>query len=270
MKAWLTQWHLMDFSFAIVMIIAGFVIAKLASSAFHRLIKRRVSTQQGRLFKRIVFYALILMFIISALQQVGFKLGVLLGAAGVFSIAVSFASQTTFANFISGLFLILEKPFDVGDYLKVNGSTGEVLSIDLLSTKIRTFDNTLMRIPNEMMIKNPVQNLTFYRDRRLDILVGVAYPSDLPLVQKTLLECTLDCEGVLHEPESKVRILNFADSSITCRLSVYVDCRNVLNVQSALIQRIQQQFADADIEIPYPQIGINPGSDQLSLPVKTS
>ena len=119
------------------------------------------------------------MFCVSALRELGFKLSVLLGAAGVLTVAVGFASQTSASNIISGLFLLGERPFSVGDVIRVGSTTGEVLSIDLLSAKLRTFENLFVRIPNETLIKSEVTNLSRLPVRRLDLKIGIAYKEEV-------------------------------------------------------------------------------------------
>jgi hypothetical protein len=114
-----------------------------------------------------------------ALHQAGLKLGVLPGAAGILTVAIGFASQTSASNLISGLFVIAERPFVVGDIIRVAETTGEVLSVDLLSVKIRTFDNLYVRIPNEGIIREhgieiPCRHRTLYADD-----VAVPFPVKL-------------------------------------------------------------------------------------------
>ena len=123
---------------------------------------------------------------VSALRELGFDLSVVLGAAGILSVAIGFASQTSTSNLISGLFLMLERPFSIGDVIKVDSTTGEVISIDLLSVKIRTFDNLFVRSPNESMIKTQVTTLTKFPIRRADLQVGIAFKEDIERVKEIL------------------------------------------------------------------------------------
>jgi len=130
----------------------------------------------------------------------GFQLSVLLGAAGILSVAIGFASQTSASNLISGLFLIGEGPFAIGDFIRVGTTEGEVLSIDLLSVKLRTPDNLFVRIPNEQLIKSEVVNLTRFAIRRLNLAVGVAYKEDIPRVRHILMQVATDNPLCLNEP----------------------------------------------------------------------
>lgn len=107
-----------------------------------------------------------------------------LRAAGIAGIAIGFASQTSISNIISGLFLISEKPFAVNDVIKAGDTTEIVLSIDLLSIKMRTFDNLYIRVPNEKIIKEELTNVTRFPIRRLNIDISVAYKEDLARVKE--------------------------------------------------------------------------------------
>ena len=133
----------------LIIILLGYVMARLASLALKRLFRESTSPHVTMLVQRAAyifsFYLVLGLFIISGLHQLGFNFGVLLGAAGVLTIAVGFASQTSMSNLISGLFLIGERAFAIGDLIKVGDTVGEVLSIDLLSVKLRMFDNTYVR-----------------------------------------------------------------------------------------------------------------------------
>ena len=171
---------------AIVILIGGYGIAKLASKSVGKLLKKHASIHQQILFQRAVFYPLLIFFLITSLNELGFDLSVLLGAAGIFSVAIGFASQTSASNLISGLFLLGERPFGVGDIIRVGSTTGEVLSIDLLSAKLRTFDNLYVRIPNETMLKSEVTTLTRFPIRRVDLQIGVAYKENIEKVRDVL------------------------------------------------------------------------------------
>jgi len=116
---------------AILIILAGLVVARLASSAILKVLKNRLAQHEGVLIRRGIFYGLSGLFFITGLHQMGFNLGVLLGAAGILSVAIGFASQTSASNLISGLFLLVERPFSLGDMIRVEDITGEVLSVDL-------------------------------------------------------------------------------------------------------------------------------------------
>lgn len=248
--------------------LAGFVVARLVSGAVIRVLGKRLDRQQLPILRRILYYGILLLFLMSALRELGFDLSVLVGAAGILTVAVGFASQTSASNLISGLFLIAERPFAVGDTIKVGEFTGEVLAIDLLSIKLRTFDNLYVRIPNEQMIKTEVINLTKFPIRRVDIAVGVAYREDLGLVKAMLLRLADRHPLCLEEPRPIVYFAGFGESSIDLKLLVWTRRENYLELWNSLHEQIKLEFDRNAVEIPFPNRTIHPAALTEPFPVR--
>ncbi len=139
-----------------------------------RFFTKKYAPHYGMLAGKVVFYSGIILMIITVMGQLGISLAPLLAGAGIVGVALGFASQTSVSNIISGLFLIAEQPFKVDDIINVGGTIGIVMSIDVLSVKLRTFDNMFVRIPNETIIKTEVTNLTRFPIRRFNAKVSVA------------------------------------------------------------------------------------------------
>ncbi|WP_163831986.1 mechanosensitive ion channel family protein [Spartinivicinus ruber] len=253
---------------SLAFIIVGFILAKLATKAIARLSKDKLTQHQSLLFQRISYYLIIALFIITALQQINVDLGVILGAAGILSVAIGFASQTSASNIISGLFLLGEKPFGVGDAIKVGSTTGEILAIDLLSIKLRTFDNLFVRIPNETIIKSEVTTLTRFPIRRFDLVVGVAYKEDLTKVKQVLLKVADDYHLCLEDPEPLYLLQGFGDSAINIQLSVWAKREDFLALKNGIIQRVKEAFDENDIEIPFPHRTFYTGSETKPFPIQ--
>lgn len=238
---------------AVVVAVLGLVVARLASAGLGRLAGKRASPHQMMLLRRGSFYLILALFLVSALHQLGFNLGVLLGAAGILTVAIGFASQTSASNLISGLFLLAEKPFAIGDTIRVGTTTGEVLSVDLLSVKLRTFDNLYVRIPNESLIKAEMTNLTKFPIRRLDIPLGVAYGSDMQQVHAVLMRTAEANPLSLEEPQPLFVFLGFGESSLDIQFSVWAQSDNFLALRNSILQEIQLAFEREGIDLPFPQ-----------------
>lgn len=236
-----------------IILLVGWGLAKIASLAAGRAARRYTAAQETMLVQRIVFYGVLALTVVTALQQLGFNLGVLLGAAGILTVAVGFASQTSASNLISGLFLIGERAFVVGDTIKVGNTIGEVLSIDLLSVKLRTPDNLFVRVPNETLIKAEIINLTRFPVRRLDLQIGVNYKEDMGKVQKVLQEVAERNPLCLAEPKPLFIFTGFGDSSMNLQFSVWAVRENFLALRNTIQREIKQAFDAAGIDIPYPQ-----------------
>lgn len=245
-------------------LILGFALSRAARFAVMRALPTLELGQQ-LLLARTASYGVLLLFVISALRQFGFDFAVLLGAAGIVTVAVGFASQTSASNLISGLFLILERAVQPGDVIRVSTHTGEVITVDLLSTKLRTFDNLLVRIPNETMVKSEIVSLTRFPIRRYDLQVGVAYHSDLRLVQQTLFDTAHRNPLCLDEPAPLLISQGFGASSIDYQFSVWAKTEKWLDLRNSITREVKEAFDAAGIEIPFPQRTLQPGTTPLSV-----
>jgi len=253
---------------AIVLVGFGFFLAKMVSGALARLSSKKLDTHRAMLLRRGIYYLILTLFLVSALHQLGFNLGVLLGAAGILTVAVGFASQTSASNLISGLFLVAERPFSVGDVIRVGTTTGEVLSIDLLSVKLRTFDNLFVRIPNETLIKTEFTNLTRFPIRRIDVMVGVAYKEDINRVHSVLDEVADKNPLCLEEPKPLYIFQGFGDSSLDIQFSVWAKRENFLELKNSIHHEIKEAFDRNGIEIPFPHRTLYTGSITDPFPVR--
>lgn len=245
----------------------GLLFAKAISRGVWRLLKEKTTPHRTMLFRRGVYYAVLSLFFLSALQEFGFDMSVLLGTAGIVTVALGFASQTSASNLISGLFLIFEQPFAVGDVIRVGDTFGEVLAIDLLSTKIRPFDNTYVRIPNETIIKTPVTNFTRFAIRRIDLKLIVALKEDIEKVRTTLVEVADQNPLCLQEPQPLFIFLGYGESSLNIQFSVWVRREEFLTLQNGLYMEIKTAFDQQGIEIPYPHRTLYPGVATEPFPV---
>ena len=242
----------------------GFLFASLLARATYKLCLKHFNQHHAALSRRLVYWLVLALFIASGLKHLGFNLGVLLGAAGVLSVALGFASQTSVSNLISGLFLIGERPFQIGDTIKVGETTGEILSIDLLSVKLRTFDNLFVRIPNESLIKTEVTNLTRFPIRRLDLKFGVAYKEKISEVRQVLLHVAEQNPLSLDEPAPVFQFLSFGDSSLDLQLSLWTRKENYRELRTTILEEIKQAFDQQGIELPFPQRELSLSKDTLS------
>jgi small-conductance mechanosensitive channel len=260
--------HIEPIVLAVLLVIVGFISARLLSTSIAKTLLKQLTPQQSMLLKRFIFYFVNLMFVASALDQLGFHIGALLGAAGILTVAIGIASQTSMSNIVSGAFMIGEKPFEVGHTIKVGDTQGEVLSIDLLSVKLRTQENTMVRIPNELLIKSAITNTSCFPIRRADLKIGVAYKEDLEIVKNVLFEVAYKNPLSLIEPKPVLQILEFGDSSINLLFSVWSSRHNFLDLKNIILIEIHEAFKAKNIEMPFPSRSLFSGSGGAAFPVK--
>ena len=246
---------------AIILCFIGFLIARLVSNTFIRTIGSRLNAHQRLLWRRGIFYFIFLLFIMTSLREAGFKLSVFLGAAGILTVALGFASQTSATNLISGLFLIGEGSFEVGDTIQITlirGQTieGQVISIDLLSVKLLTLDNVYIRLPNEQLIRTPVMNLSKYPIRRVPITLAINFHEDIIKVRQVLLDVAAKYPLVMDDPKATVTVTAFRESSIELLFAVWCRQENALKVRDEMQERVRNGFLENQIEIPVPKMGL--------------
>ncbi|MEZ4605468.1 MAG: mechanosensitive ion channel family protein [Deinococcales bacterium] len=245
---------------ALIKILVGLLLARLARTFVMRGF-RRSSPQHRMLIRRTISYGIFTLFLISALDDINFPYEWLLGAAGILTIAIGFASQTSVSNLISGLFLLAEHSLEVGEIVKVDDVIGEVLSVDLLSTKLRTFDNLLVRIPNETMVKSKITNMSRLPIRRLDLKFNLSYQEDLSKVGE-LLDLLADKHPLaLEEPAPQFFILGFSNAGVEVQFSVWAMRDNWLSLKNELHEEIKEAFAEKDIRLAYPRISLHSEED---------
>ncbi len=255
---------------ALITAVVGFPLSYFLSSIVAKNLGKKITAQVNMLVRKGIFYSGCIFVTVSILKQFGFELSALLGAAGIVGIAIGFASQTSVSNIISGIFLISEKPFLVGDVIKVGDTTGAVLSIDLLSVKLRTFDNQFVRLPNETLIKNQVNNITHFPIRRLDINIGVAYKEDVARVEMILKDIASKNTCCLDEPEPLVIFSNFGNSALELLFAVWCERSEFLKLKKSMMLEIKRRFDEEGIEIPFPHITLYSGSVTEPFPIKLS
>ena len=233
---------------AALLFTAGLVFSRL----YFRLVRRGLLNHLPRFGRSIGGWLILAIFSSAALHQLGFNLSVLLGAAGIFSVALGFAAQTSAANIISGLFVIGERSFVVGHTIQAGNHTGEVLSIDLLSVKLRTADNRYVRIPNETIIKTDVVNLSKFPIRRADLLISISYNTDIAKARAVLLDVASKNPLCLDEPRPQINLRGFGESSVDLEFLVWAARQNYGEMRDAMQEQIKNAFDAARIEFPFP------------------
>jgi small-conductance mechanosensitive channel len=251
-----------------LILVLGIGSLKLLIYIVKKFLKKTVSIHTRKLIQKAIFWGGGLIILFTVLDQVGIKLTALLSALGIAGVAIGFASQTSFSNIISGIFLITERTFEIGDIVQIDSHLGRVVSIDLLSIKLKTFDNKLIRVPNEEMIKSPMINLTKYPIRRLDIEVGVAYKEDIGRVKNILFDIAKNDEYVLDEPEPIYRFKDFGNSSLDLVLGAWINSEDYFEAKNSFMEKIKERFDQEDIEIPFPHVTLYTGEETKEFPVK--
>ena len=205
-------------------------------------------------FLHYIFYAIVVMYILSLF---GVKLSAIWGAAGIAGVAIGFAAQTSVSNLISGLFVITEGAIKIGDTIIVDGITGVVDSINLISVTVHTLDNEMVRIPNSTIINTNLMNKSFHSKRRLTVTCPIAYGNDLQLALDTYLKAAASCPTVLKDPAPAAWINQFGDSGIDITVAVWFDPKDFLQTKSDLHIAITREKAAVGLETPFNRLDVS-------------
>lgn len=231
-----------------MLILIGMPLVRWSSYGLTVFCSQRFSKHAGLLVGNITFYGGLIFIIVTVLHEFGFNVTALLGAAGVLGVAIGFASQTSISNIISGFFLLAERPFSVGDIIKSGDVVGYVESVDLISVRVRTLDNKLVRLPNEMVLKQHLSNLTFYAIKRVDCVVSLPYMHNIEHAKKLIIEVTANNPLFLKDPAPVVGIHKLGqhdfDSEIRTFLMVrvWVATENFRSAPAILMEQLKDQF----------------------------
>jgi small-conductance mechanosensitive channel len=251
-----------------IILVVGIIIISMLGMMMKKLLPAKLSQQRRMIINRFVRYTAIVILFTVIISELNIDMAAIFGTAGVIGIVVGVASQTSIGNIVSGFFMVSEKPFEIGDQIRIGDKTGIVHSIDLLSIKIRTFDNLLLRIPNQTVISSEVINVTRFPIRRLDFEIGVAYKENLELVLQTLQEVAKRNPLCLDEPEPLIVFKGFGPSSILVQFGVWFERANFLKVKNSVFMEIKEAFQQKGIEIPFPHISVYTGEVTKPFPVE--
>lgn len=240
---------------AIVIFIVGLYIASLVSKLVDRALEQReVAPEARKVVTQIARWTLIVLAVVTALQQVNFDLTAFVAGLGIAGFTIGFALKDISENFVAGLLLLLQRPFDLGDVIEIDDFRGRITDVSLRATEMVTMDGHNVLLPNSLVYTNPIYNFTRSALARIRVEVGVAYDSDLDKVRLTALETISSLPDVLDDPEPNVVFHTFADSSINLTIFFWIDNRETRQFQASdlAVPVIKEAFAREGIDIPFP------------------
>lgn len=256
-KSFLTWENLFKLIGVIIILAIFFVIYKLLIRATKKIPSERTNPHRQMILTRAIKYIFFVLIIMYILGLFGIKLSAIWGAAGIAGIAIGFAAQTSISNIISGLFVLTEGTLKVGDAITVDGITGVVDSINLMSIQLHTYDNEMVRIPNSTIINTDLTNKSFHSKKRLTISLSISYDTDMKKAYEILNSAPSLCTTILQEPAPSVWFDKFGENGIDLTIAVWFKPEDYLQTKNDLFIAIKKVFDDAKIEIPLTQIDVN-------------
>jgi small conductance mechanosensitive channel len=230
-------------------------IGKLTDAALNR--NKKLSTLLKQFIQVSVRRVILIIGFIVSLTLIKINIGPLLALIGAAGLVVGLALQSTLSNFASGMLILIYRPFDVGDIVEIDGITGTVHSMTLLSTSIKTFDNQHLVVPNNNVWGSTIINVTGSRTRRVDLVFGIGYGEDMAKAEKIMHDVVSKHELVLAQPEPIIKVNQLADSSVNFICRPWVKTENYRDVYWDITRQVKEEFDRQGVTIPFPQRDIH-------------
>jgi small conductance mechanosensitive channel len=250
--------HWLQVVYAIIILFVGRWLAKVISQLVSKaLTKAKVDPTLTSFAQSLSYVGLLIFVVIAALTKLGIEMSqvtVVIGAAGL---AVAFALQGSLSNFAAGVLLVVFKPFKVGDFVELAGKAGTVKEIEIFNTVINSPDNVKIIIPNGQVTGSNIMNYTVNGTRRIDLVIGVAYESDLKKTKQLIEEIISRDDRILKEPAFTIAVSELGDSSIDFVVRPWVKASDYWDVKFDITETILLSLDKNGISIPYQQIDIN-------------
>jgi len=240
---------------ALVVFVVGLYLASIIRRLVRRRMERRTKNPQPiALVSQLVYWLVVIFVAAISLQMVGFNLTAFLAGLGIAGITIGFALQDVTKNFVAGLLMLIQQPFEIGETIEVGGYTGTVLAIDLRATKLRTSDGRLVLIPNGEVFVSPITNFSRAKSRRVEISTGVAYENQPAAVRQTALQAIEVIPGLISDPSPVVRFTNFGSSTFDLTIFFWIDTSQtgVAAAKDAGLEAVKAAFEKTQIEMPFP------------------
>jgi len=245
--------------FAVIILIAGFISVKILVNIFRRGIQKtklpELTTQFLANFLSILLYVIVVLIFLKSLN---FNVdSFVVGLSAIIGLVLGLGMQDTITNITAGIWVAAIRPIDTGEVVTVNGQTGKIKSVSIMSTELLTPDNQLITIPNKLVWGSSIVNMTRMPTRRVSVDVGISYSSDLEKAIRIALELMKGHPLVLPDPEPAVVTTELASSSVNLQLRAWTNTGDLWGVKNNLTAGVFEAYRREGIEIPFPQMDIH-------------
>ena len=249
---------------AAIVFLLAFVVVYVAGKAilspvFDRILERRDLDEHARKpLRRVVSIVVVFVAISAAFGLAGFGnfLQSLATVAAAATLAIGFAMQDVLKNFVAGVFIYTDKPFRIGDWIEWDGNAGIVEDISLRVSRVRTFDNELLTVPNSQLTDGVIKNPVAKDKLRLKFVFGIGYDDDIDKATDIIVEEAEKHDEILQDPAPSVRLTELADSYVGLQSRIWIanpSRADWVRTRAEYVKNVKQRFDAEDIEIPFPQ-----------------
>ena len=240
---------------AVAILLTGLFLAGWGSRLIRRLAARtaQIDATVQPILGTVVRYAILILFLIAALGQLGVQTTSLLAVLGAAGLAIGLALQGTLQNIAAGIMLIYLRPFGVGDYIETATVSGSVREIGLFVTQLETAEGLFFFVPNSALWNTPLKNYSRNPRRLMTILIGISYEADPAEARHVLLKMAEEDARILPDPAPQVSVEKYADGAITIAFRAWAPSSVFLDAQRTMTEEAKRRLQAAGIEIAFPQ-----------------
>ncbi|MFO4723860.1 small-conductance mechanosensitive channel MscS [Vibrio cholerae] len=263
-NTWLTnnsdliiQYGVNIISAVLILFIGNIIVKAVAGSVAKVLKKKDMDKAVVDFIHGLVRYTLFIIVLIAALSRIGVQTASVVAVIGAAGLAVGLALQGSLSNFAAGVLIVAFRPFKSGDYVEIGGVAGSVDSIQIFQTVLKSPDNKMVVVPNSAVIGGAITNYSRHETRRVDMVIGVSYKSDLQKTKHVLRETLEKDPRILKDPDMTIGVLTLADSSINFVVRPWCKTEDYWAVYFDSMQAIKEALDANGIEIPFPQMDVH-------------
>jgi small conductance mechanosensitive channel len=250
---------------AIIILIVGRIAAGLGRRIIRRFLeKANVDVAVVKFVGSLTYFLILTFAVLAALAKFGIQTASFVAILGAAGFAIGFALQGSLSNFAAGVLILVLRPFKVGDFIMGAGEAGTVKEIQLFTTVLATPDNVKIMIPNGKLFGDIIKNVSAYETRRVDLVIGIGYSSDIQKAYDVMLDLIKGDERVLSDPPPQIAVSELADSSVNFVVRSWVKSGDYWDVKFDLTRAIKEAFDAKGIEIPFPQRVVHMVSESAS------
>ncbi|MDP5029319.1 MAG: mechanosensitive ion channel [Paraglaciecola sp.] len=243
---------------ALIIYIVGRIIVKILVNLFGKVLARSKYDNMLVDFVKAILNAILMLFVIVAsLDRLGVDTTSLVAILGAAGLAIGLSLQGSLQNFAAGVMLLVFRPFKAGDFVEAGGTAGVVKSISIFTTVMTTGDNKEIIVPNGSIYGGNIVNYSAKPTRRVDMVVGIGYDSDLRKAKEILKEMVAADERILKDPAPTVAVSELADSSVNFVVRPWVNSSDYWAVKFDFTEAVKLRFDEEGISIPYPQMDVH-------------
>jgi small-conductance mechanosensitive channel len=243
----------LDLAKMVLILAIGVSIAKAMTLIIQRSLRGRIGKAHLKNIVKVTYYTIIFIAVISVLPLLGIKSSNLLVAGGIGGIILGFASQSVVSNLISGVLLMFERPIKLGDTVNIEGTSGTVEDIRIISTTLRTFEGIYVRIPNDRIFTTSITNYVANVARRFEYIVGIRYSDDADQAIGIIKDILEDESLVLKNPSPEVFVDTLGDNAVNIIVRIWAPATEWYTVKKKLLWVIKKTLEEHGIEIAFPQ-----------------